>query len=85
MKRMILKLPILIDVNKFVDLVAKTVCRNGKKKFATPKVTWLRMGNKEFTVYAIDATEINSAFISAVQELEKEIPLKFYLESAGEN
>ena len=82
MVKMMLKLPHAVNADDFVELATSVVLgRYGREGYydglAVPKIDWQRMGNKDFTLYEIDAREIDPAFISAVQTLQKFIPLKF--------
>ena len=82
MIKMMLSLPHAVNADDFVELATSVVLgRYGREGYynglAVPKIKWLRMGNKDFTIYEIDAREIDPAFISAVQTLQKFIPLKF--------
>lgn len=82
MVKMTLKLPHTVNADDFVELATAVVLgRYGKDGYynglAAPKIEWLKMGNKDFTVYEIDAEEIDPAFISAVETLKEFIPLKF--------
>lgn len=82
MVKMMLSLPRAVNADNFVEVATAVVLgRYGKDGYynglAAPKVEWLRMGNKDFTIYEIDGEEIDPAFISAVQTLQEFIPLKF--------
>ncbi|MBQ9486351.1 MAG: hypothetical protein IJU91_00920 [Selenomonadaceae bacterium] len=83
MVKMIMSLPYKLNADEFVELATTVVLgRYGKKGFydglAAPRVEWLKMGNKDATAYAIDAEEIDPAFISAVEYLGKFVPVNFY-------
>ena len=82
MVKMMLSLPHKINAVDFVELATAVVLgRYGREGYynglTAPKIEWLRMGNKDFTIYEIDAEKIDPAFISAVQSLQEFIPLKF--------
>ena len=88
MIKMIIRLPLQINADAFAELATTIVLgRYGKNGYynglAAPRVTWLRMGAKTSTAYAIDATEIDPAFVSAVEYLGQFIPLKFYFDAEG--
>lgn len=86
MVKMILLLPARVNADDFVELATTVVLgRYGKHGYynglAAPKVEWIGAGGSKFRqrkTYAIDAEEIDPAFISAVEYLGKFLRVNFY-------